>query len=129
MLIIPNTTGEPLAGFGVPSPEPDAGAELDVAADVVAPEADVVAAAADVVAADPPELELEPEELPHAATETAATAHAPSTTPLLLSFPFISTSLCRSGLSLPEDVCTHERKRRNCAPPPRLYTSLKSVCK
>lgn len=105
MLIIPKTTGEPLAGLGAPSAEPD-DAALDVPVDGVA--ADV--ATADVVAPpDPPELELEPEleELPHAATETAATAHAPNTAPLLLSFPFISTSLCRSGLS--PGGCLHPR--------------------
>ena len=98
-MIIPKTTGLPLAALGVPSAELDAaGAALDEPADVVA--ADVVAAA------EPPVLELlddEPDdELPQAATETAATAHAPRSAPLLLSCDFISTSLCCSGLSLPE---------------------------
>ena len=95
MLIIPKTTGVPLAGFGVPS------AELDAL---------VFAAALELVPAalppEPPALELEPEldELPQAARPTAATAHTPTIAPLLLSIPFISRPSVVSGLR-PERFC------------------------
>src|ERR1700753_1664520 len=92
MLIIPKTTGLPLAGLGVPRAElPDAAAELALV--VAPPEALVVAALALLDPVEPPELELEPGELPHAGNPTAATAHAPTSAPRFLSIPFISPSL------------------------------------
>ena len=122
MLIIPKTTGEPVAAFGVPSAELDAaGAALDELADVVAPAEALVPALLDDESDD---------ELPHAATETAAMAHAPRTAPLLLSFDFISTSLCCSGLCLePEGVSVRVRATLDCVPPRRIYTVAQSVCK
>jgi hypothetical protein len=87
-LIIPNTTGLPVAAFGVPSADEPPAAALLVAALLV-----VAAAALLVALVAPPELELEFDELPHAATKTAATAHAPTIAPRFLSIPFISPSL------------------------------------
>jgi hypothetical protein len=123
MLIIPKTTGEPVAFLGEPSAELDAaGAALDEPADVVAP-------------AEPPVLPAldddEPaDELPHAATETAAIAHAPRSAPLLLSCDFISTSLCCSGLRAPGRClrpCTGKRptacRRGEYTQLPRVYAS------
>jgi hypothetical protein len=104
MLIIPNTTGLPLAGLGVPReadpPAPPDPLELEVA----------LLVAALLVVAAPPELELELEELPQAVNPTATTAHR------LLSFAFISPSL----LSL--RTC---RGPENCAPDKR--TGVRAV--
>jgi hypothetical protein len=86
MLIIPKTTGLPLAALGVPSAE--------LLADVLGAALALVAPLEPVEAAEPLELELEPEpepeELPHAANPIAATAHAPTIAPRFLSIPFIS---------------------------------------
>jgi hypothetical protein len=82
-LIIPNTTGLPLAGLGVPSDVEPPLAALEVA----------LLEAVLLVVAPPPELELELEELPQAVNPTATTAHAPTTAPRLLSCAFISPSL------------------------------------
>jgi hypothetical protein len=120
MLIIPKTTGVPLAAFGVPSAELDAaGAALDEAADVAAPPEALVLALLD-----------EPDdELPHAATETAAMAQA-RTAPVLLSFDFISTSLCCSALSLARKVSASVYMRpSDCVLPRQIYTVAQSVCK
>src|ERR1700745_4006929 len=122
MLIIAKTTGEPVAFLGGPSAELDApGAALDEPADVVAPaEPPVLAALDDDEPAD---------ELPHAATETAAIAHAPTRAPLLVC-AFISTSLCCAGLRAPGRClrpCTGKRptacRRGEYTQLPRVYAS------
>jgi hypothetical protein len=119
MLIIPKTTGEPVAAFGVPSAELDAaGAALDEVADDVAPAEALVPALLD----DEPD-----DELPHAATETAAMAHAPTTAPLLLSFDFISTSLCCSGAVWTRKVAASVYERPSTACRRGEYTQLLRV--
>jgi hypothetical protein len=84
MLIIPNTTGEPLAGFGEPSAD-DAAPPLEPVVAVEPPE--VLAPEPEVVLPDPdPDLE----EPPQAAVPSAATAQMPTTAPRLLSCDVIT---------------------------------------
>src|ERR1700733_7630034 len=85
MLIIPNTTGLPLAAFGVPS--------AALLAPPLLPDADVEVVAACVLAALELEVELLLELLPQAAAPMAATAHTPTSTPLLLNRSVIALPL------------------------------------
>jgi hypothetical protein len=78
MLIMPNTTGEPLAGLGEPSAELPAAPELDAV-----PAAVLDAAVVDAAA---PALLLELDELPQAARTMIAAALAATAVALLLRF-------------------------------------------
>ena len=83
MLIIPNVTGLPLAGFGVPRGEPLAAWVLvDAAVAVPAP-----ALALELALALAVELELD--ELPQAASPPAAITHTPARALSRLSSAFI----------------------------------------
>src|ERR1700729_4307105 len=120
MLIIPKTTGLPLAALGAPSAE--------LLADVLGAALALVAPLDPLEAAEPPELELEPEleELPHAANPTAATAHAPTIAPRFLSIPFISPSLW-SVPGRARKVSASVNGATNCAPSRGTYTLDQSV--
>jgi hypothetical protein len=94
-LIIPNTTGLPLAAFGVPNAAlPEASLLLDAAVEVVA---------ACVRVALELDVELLLELLPQAAVPIAATAHTPTSTPLLLNRSVIALPLI-SQRAQPEGV-------------------------
>jgi hypothetical protein len=82
MLIIPNVTGEPLAGLGEPSADDAEPLLLEPVEPLV-----VVAPPPEVVLPDPdPDLE----EPPQAAVPSAATAQTPNTAPRLLSCDVIT---------------------------------------
>jgi hypothetical protein len=93
MLIIPKTTGEPLAGLGVPSADEADPLPLEPVFPVEP--LDVLAPPPEVVLPDPdPEFE----ELPQAAVPSAATAQTPTMAPRLLRCDVITLPSLVAGL-------------------------------